>query len=374
MTVFAVATAMSLMACSAAATPLYRLYQESLRLPQATVTIIFASYALAVLVSLLTLGLYLGLCRPQAGDPLFAGPQCRGFTDFPPRRIGGELIAARVIQGIAVGAATTTLGATILDTDKPHAPTLNGVTNFAGLAVGALGSGLLVSFAPLPTKLIFLLLLAVTLVELALLFFMPETRLRRRPARHGRWCHGSYCPKRCAGRSSATSSIFSVQTVCHQIRQRPRDEAFDGDAPCFREHLRASCCGVALKSDLRRDEVINKDCGDEGRSTGGHMVRGSPSVTATRAMSSKSRITRATSSDAVPSLAFVKLSSPVSAVGECLELQRGAKMTTDHHRDKDDLKIRIGGWFEASASGRLGIAVVAILWASVLLAKVAHWL
>ncbi len=55
------------------------------------------------------------------------------------------LAAARVVQGIATGAAITTLGATLIDLNPPHAPgrtgMVNGVAPIAGLAIGALGCG-----------------------------------------------------------------------------------------------------------------------------------------------------------------------------------------------------------------------------------------
>jgi len=52
------------------------------------------------------------------------------------------------VQGFATGLATTTLGAAILDVDRGRGPVLNSLTAFAGLTVGSLGSGLLVTFAP----------------------------------------------------------------------------------------------------------------------------------------------------------------------------------------------------------------------------------
>ncbi|HEX3870738.1 MAG TPA: MFS transporter [Pirellulales bacterium] len=90
-----------------------------------------------------------------------------------------DLIGARVVQGLTVGVGTTAFGATILDTDKPHAPTINSLTNFVGLAAGVFVSGLLVSYAPYPTKLIFVLLVAINLIELAMLIWMPETTQKR---------------------------------------------------------------------------------------------------------------------------------------------------------------------------------------------------
>jgi hypothetical protein len=71
--------------------------------------------------------------------------------------------------------AITTLAATILNTDKERAAVLNSFTVFAGLSVGTLGAGALVTYAPAPEQLVFVVLLVLTVVEAAILWFMPET-------------------------------------------------------------------------------------------------------------------------------------------------------------------------------------------------------
>jgi hypothetical protein len=67
------------------------------------------------------------------------------------------------------------LAAIILDTDKDRVPILNSFTAFAGLSAGALGAGALVTFAPAPEQLVFVVLLVLSVVEAAILWFMPET-------------------------------------------------------------------------------------------------------------------------------------------------------------------------------------------------------
>jgi hypothetical protein len=46
---------------------------------------------------------------------------------------------------------------------------------FAGLSAGTLGAGALVAFAPAPEQLIFVVLLALSVIETAIIWFMPET-------------------------------------------------------------------------------------------------------------------------------------------------------------------------------------------------------
>jgi hypothetical protein len=93
------------------------------------------------------------------------------------------LLAARLAQGIATGAAFSTLGATLVDLNPPHSPgragLVNGIAPISGLALGALGSGGLVQFAPAPTHLVFAVLLAGTAVAGVLVALMPETSARR---------------------------------------------------------------------------------------------------------------------------------------------------------------------------------------------------
>jgi MFS family permease len=93
------------------------------------------------------------------------------------------LAIARVAQGIATGAAFTTLGAALVDLNPAHAPgragLVNGVAPLSGLAVGALGCGALVQFAPAPTHLVYAVLLAGMVVAAALVARMPETSARR---------------------------------------------------------------------------------------------------------------------------------------------------------------------------------------------------
>jgi hypothetical protein len=85
------------------------------------------------------------------------------------------LIAARSVQGFATGLATTTLGATILDVDRGRGPILNSVTAFAGLTAGSLGAAALVTFAPDPGQLVYLVLLSMSAIEALILWHMPET-------------------------------------------------------------------------------------------------------------------------------------------------------------------------------------------------------
>jgi len=174
-TIVAVAAAITFSASGAAPTPLYRDYQEHFGLTPFMITIIFAAYVASLLLALLTVGSlsdYVGR-RPVILAALLVN--VLAMIVFMTADSAGSLIVARSVQGFANGVAITTLAATILDTDKERAPVLNSVTAFAGLSAGTLGAGLLVTFAPAPEQLVFIVLLALSLAEAVTLWFMPET-------------------------------------------------------------------------------------------------------------------------------------------------------------------------------------------------------
>lgn len=162
------------LAASAAPTPLYRLYQESWSLSAGMVTLVFAVYAFALLGALLTVGklsdhigrrpvILAALLLDAVAMLLFA------LADGVPM-----LLAARVVQGIATGAATAALGAALIDRDRHRGPVVNGVSPMVGMAVGALGSGALVAWGPEPLHLVYVVLLAGLLLLAVLTAGMTE--------------------------------------------------------------------------------------------------------------------------------------------------------------------------------------------------------
>jgi len=181
-TVVAVITAMTFSAGGAAPTPLYQHYQESFGLTPVAVTIIFAAYVLSLLAALLTVGSlsdHIGR-RPAVLAALFLNVVSMAL--FMAADSVMTLIAARALQGFATGLATATLGAAILDNDRSRGPILNGMTAFGGLTIGSLGSAILVTYAPDPHQLVYLVLLLASAVEAVLLWSMPETAQLREGA------------------------------------------------------------------------------------------------------------------------------------------------------------------------------------------------
>jgi hypothetical protein len=95
----------------------------------------------------------------------------------------GWLFAARLVQGIATGVATSALAAALVDlqpvADPGLAPVVNSAAPILGLALGALGSAVLVQFAPDPLHLIFWLMLVAFAVLTLSILRMAEPNRRR---------------------------------------------------------------------------------------------------------------------------------------------------------------------------------------------------
>lgn len=181
-TLYAMIAAALFSACSSAATPVYHLYQEIYGLTPVVLMTIFSAYAFMLLAALLTVGSlsdYVGR-RPVILAALLLN--LAAMVAFVEAGSAGMLIVARGLQGFATGAATTTLGAAILDLNRSRGPLINSTTAFVGLTAGSLLSGVLVAYAPLPTELVFFVLLALTAVLIVLLPWIPETAKGKRGA------------------------------------------------------------------------------------------------------------------------------------------------------------------------------------------------
>lgn len=170
-------TYLVVMASSAAPSPLYPVYQASWGFSSITLTIVFAVYAVALLVALLTVG---SLSDHLGRKPILLAALVMLVVSLVLFVLADGvpgLIAARIVQGLAAGTATGALSAAIIDLQPSDSagPLVNSVAPSVGLASGALGAGLLVQLAPAPTVLVYALLIgAVTLLAIAVTF-VPET-------------------------------------------------------------------------------------------------------------------------------------------------------------------------------------------------------
>ena len=171
------------LAASSAPSPLYAVYQQQWQFTAWVLTVVFALYVVGLLGSLLVVG---ALSDHLGRRPVLAAAIGLEMVALVLFIVAGDvfvLSVARVLQGIATGAATTTLSATLVDLEPSHARGRAGVITsvgpLTGLALGALGSGLLVEFGPAPTRLVYALLFGAMVLAAVVVALMPETSPRR---------------------------------------------------------------------------------------------------------------------------------------------------------------------------------------------------
>ncbi|MEV1206079.1 MFS transporter [Microbispora rosea] len=167
------------LAASAVPSPLYRLYTVRWHLPTSTVTLIYATYCLGVLASLLVFGrvsdtwgrrpvIMTGLAGLLASMGLFVYASGAAW-----------LFAARAVQGLATGIAISASGAALLELrqgrDPATASLFNVVASALGVGAGGLLGAVLLQFAPGPLVTPFVVLAVLILVLLLGLTVVPET-------------------------------------------------------------------------------------------------------------------------------------------------------------------------------------------------------
>src|ERR1700728_1834715 len=155
----------SFLAGSSAPTPLYALYQAQWGFSPITVTLIFGIYAISVLTALLFVGRlsdHLGR-RPV----LIAAILVQAATMVIFATAGGieDLVLARIIQGLATGAALGAVGAGMIDLNKARGATANAVAPTFGTATGGMLSGYLVQYLPAPTHLVYAVLCVIFVLQ-----------------------------------------------------------------------------------------------------------------------------------------------------------------------------------------------------------------
>jgi predicted MFS family arabinose efflux permease len=175
------------MTAAGAPSPLYVVYQRAWGFSAITLTVVFAVYVAGLMAALLVLG---ALSDHVGRRPVLAAAIVLEAVAMVLFLVAGNvwmLLLARIVQGIATGAAITTLGATLVDMNPAHAPgragLVSSVASISGLALGALGCGALIQFAPEPLRLVFALLLAGLVLAAVVVVVMPETSARRPGAR-----------------------------------------------------------------------------------------------------------------------------------------------------------------------------------------------
>ncbi|MGA6160693.1 alpha/beta fold hydrolase [Stenotrophomonas sp. NPDC087984] len=191
---------------ASAPSPLYPVYQRLWGFSAFTLTVIFAVYVFALLAALLTVGSLSDRVgrRPVASAALVL--LALGMLLFAIAGGPGGLMAARIVQGFAVGAAAGTTTAMIMDSapNPRYGSIVSSAVPALGIAIGAVLAGALVEFAPLPRQLVFWILAVVYLVLAALVWLIPERARPESTPRESIW--RSLLPS--AGLPQATRPAF----------------------------------------------------------------------------------------------------------------------------------------------------------------------
>lgn len=167
---------------AAAPSPFYPVLQADLGYSQATSTIVFAIYAVALLATLLITGSlsdHLGRRPVLSAGFLILAASMLLFWHADSLTV---LLVARSVQGMATGLLLSTLAAIVVDFEPPHRPglaaTYNSVFPLAGLAIGALAGGIAIEAFDSPLAVVFGGLVALYTSFGLVVWALPETSAR----------------------------------------------------------------------------------------------------------------------------------------------------------------------------------------------------
>ncbi|MFE4413307.1 MFS transporter [Streptomyces sp. NPDC056821] len=169
----------ALYVAAGAPTPLLVVFEQQWHFPAWVLTVAFASYALGLLAALLVAGSlsdHVGRRPVLIGSLLVELGSMLMFVFAPDI---GWVIAARTIQGIATGAATSAFSASIVEHAPAHrkklATIITSIAPAGGLGLGALLTGAAVQFSTHASIIVFTALAVIMAVGTAVAAFSAET-------------------------------------------------------------------------------------------------------------------------------------------------------------------------------------------------------
>src|SRR3954467_9151433 len=167
-----------LFAGSTVLTPLYVIYKQQFGFSQISLTLVYAAYVVGNLAALLLFGrLSDEIGRRRTAVSAMAIAIASAVVFLFARNIA-SLYAGRILSGLAIGigagTGTAWLAELIARDDKSSATVIATSANFVGLGIGALLSGMLAEYAPLPLRLSFVVYLAMLAVVAAMVWFTRE--------------------------------------------------------------------------------------------------------------------------------------------------------------------------------------------------------
>lgn len=176
----------SLFLAAGAPTPLLVLFQRQWGFPPAMLTLAFAVYAFALLAALLVAG---SLSDHVGRRPVLVGAlavELVSMLMFVYAPDLGWVIAARVVQGLATGAATSAFTAALIELAPPRHKRLGALLGSSapagGLGLGALLTGAAVQFTHAANLIVFSTLSVIMALGAVALYFSAETSSPQRGA------------------------------------------------------------------------------------------------------------------------------------------------------------------------------------------------
>jgi MFS family permease len=186
-------------ATAGAPAPLYSVYEEVYGVTAAGITGSYAAYIVAAALAM--------LCGGRLTDHLGRRPvvivtlAIAVLACLVLLRLDGSgmLVLGRVLQGVVVGVAMSGVGAYVVDLRRPGSSFLASLVASAsptlGVGIGAVGSGLLVDYAPWPRHLVYAVMAGVLLVCLVGVLLSRETVALPSGRSDWRGARGSLVPR-----------------------------------------------------------------------------------------------------------------------------------------------------------------------------------
>lgn len=172
-----------ILVAAGAPTPLLPIYQHQWGFAPWVLTLAFGIYAFSLLIAILVIGSlsdYVGR-RPLMIAALAVDLVAMVMFLFAPSI--GWVIAARVVQGVATGAASSALSAAVVELApekfKKLGAQMTSMAPLGGLAIGALFAGLLAEFTTNAAFEVWLVLAVVMAAGTLFAVFTPETAARK---------------------------------------------------------------------------------------------------------------------------------------------------------------------------------------------------
>lgn len=169
-------------AASSVPTPLYQLYQTHFSFSSITLTVIYATYAFGMLMSLLIMGSLSDFLGRKPVIFASIALEAISMVAFLYATDSTHLVIARLMQGIATGMATAVLGAYLLDIDAPRAAVTNTIIPMTGTGSGVLLSSAMVDFGPNPLHATYAALLVMLVAQWLCALLLDESLTRRKGA------------------------------------------------------------------------------------------------------------------------------------------------------------------------------------------------